>query len=73
MFYVQVMLLEEFGLARFTGGDLTLTEEGIYFTSAVKRALFHSSAWERFESMKPEDFRIERGTFAQINGAESAS
>ena len=60
-FGLQVDLFEELGLAHMTDGDLVLTEEGIYFTSAVKRAFFHPSAWERFETMKPEEFEIERG------------
>lgn len=60
-FGVQIGLFEELGLARMDGGDLVLTEEGVYFTSAVKRALFHPSAWERFDAMKPEEFVIERG------------
>ena len=60
-FGVQIGLFEELGLARMAGDDLELTEEGIYFTSAIKRALFHPSAWERFETMKPEEFEIERG------------
>lgn len=61
-FQVQIGLLEEMGLAFMDGEDLVLTEEGVYFTSAVKRAFFHPSAWERFESMRPEEFVIERGT-----------
>ena len=61
-FTVQIELFEELGLARMSGKDLVLTEEGVYFTSAVKRALFHPSAWERFDTMKPEEFVIERGT-----------
>lgn len=62
VFDVEIELLEETGLAHLTDGDLLLTEEGIYFTSAVKRTFFHHSAWERFESMSPEEFKIERGT-----------
>jgi oxygen-independent coproporphyrinogen III oxidase len=57
-----IALFEELGLARMTGDDLVLTDEGVYLTSAVKRALFHPSAWERFDSMKPGEFAIERGT-----------
>ncbi len=60
-FGVQIALFEELGLARMAGDDLVLTEAGVYSTSAVKRALFHPSAWERFETMKPEEFIIERG------------
>ncbi len=60
-FGMQIGVFEELGLARLEGDDLVLTEEGIYFTSAVKRALFHPSAWERFDTMKPEEFVIERG------------
>lgn len=61
-FGLQISLFEELGLARMDGDDLVLTDEGVYFTSAVKRTLFHSSAWERFDSMKPDEFLIERGT-----------
>lgn len=61
-FEVQIGLFEELGLAHMKRDDLVLTEEGVYFTSAVKRALFHPSAWKRFDSMKPEEFVIERGT-----------
>ncbi len=61
-FSEQIALLDEFGLAQVDGADLVLTEEGVYFTAAVKRMFFHPSAWERFESMRPDEFRIGRGT-----------
>jgi len=60
----QTELLGEVGLASMVNGDLVLSEDGVYFTSSVKRLLFHPSAWERFDSMKPEEFVIERETLA---------
>jgi len=60
----QIELLGEVGLASMVNGDLVLSEDGVYFTSSVKRLLFHPSAWERFDSMKPEEFVIERETLA---------
>ena len=61
VFPEQIRLLEEFNLARMVNGDFKLTEDGIYFTSAVKRAFFHPSAWAKFESMSPADLLLERG------------
>ena len=60
----EIDILQEFGLARMMGKDLILTEDGIYYTSAVKRVFFHQSAWNRLQEMSNEDFQIERGTFA---------
>ena len=57
----EIELLQDFGLARMAGEDLYLTEDGIYFTSAVKRIFFHQNAWERLREMRPEEFKIERG------------
>jgi oxygen-independent coproporphyrinogen-3 oxidase len=65
VFDEEIQLLEEMGLAELTGQDLALTEEGIYFTSAVKRLFFHESAWNRLHEMKPEDFKIERSSLAR--------
>lgn len=56
----QIRLLEEFNLARMLDGDLKLTEDGIYCTSAVKRTFFHPSAWVKFESMSPRELLLER-------------
>jgi oxygen-independent coproporphyrinogen-3 oxidase len=60
----QIELLGEVGLASVVNGDLVLSDDGVYFTSSVKRLLFHPSAWERFDSMKPEEFVIEREALA---------
>lgn len=57
----EIELLREFGLARMAGEDLLLTDDGIYFTAAVKRVFFHQSAWDRLGGMSSEDFKIERG------------
>ncbi|MGH8615668.1 MAG: coproporphyrinogen-III oxidase family protein [Gammaproteobacteria bacterium] len=61
VFPEQIRLLERFNLARMVSGDLKLTEDGIYFTSAVKRTFFHPSAWAKFESMSPAELLLERG------------
>ena len=65
VFDAEIRLLEELGLAQLTGQDLDLTEEGIYFTSAVKRLFFHESAWKRLHEMTTENFKIERGSLAR--------
>jgi oxygen-independent coproporphyrinogen-3 oxidase len=62
----QIALLEEFGLVKMRDDDLELTHDGVYYTAAVKRTFFHPSAWERFESMRPEEFKIERGMFDTV-------
>lgn len=61
VFPEQIRLLEEFNLARMVDGDLKLTEDGIYCTSAVKRTFFHPKAWAKFESMSPAELLLERG------------
>lgn len=61
VFPEQIRLLEEFNLARMVDGDLKLTEDGIYCTSAVKRTFFHPRAWAKFESMSPAELLLERG------------
>lgn len=63
----EIELLQAFGLARMVGDDLCLTEDGIYFTSAVKRVFFHQSAWDRLNEMSVDDFKIERGVLPIIN------
>jgi oxygen-independent coproporphyrinogen-3 oxidase len=57
-------LLMEYGLVISEGPDLILTDEGVYYTSAVKRALFHPSRITLFPqpSGKQEALlQIERG------------
>jgi hypothetical protein len=67
----EIELLREFGLARMVGPDLVLSEDGIYFTSAVKRVVFHPSAWERLSEMTPDDFKIERGLLPVLSSDEN--
>jgi coproporphyrinogen III oxidase-like Fe-S oxidoreductase len=65
----EIDILEEFGLAHMIEKDLILTDDGIYYTSAIKRVLFHESAWNRLQEMSNEDFSIERGLFASTTAA----
>ncbi|CBE69082.1 MAG: coproporphyrinogen III oxidase family protein [Candidatus Methylomirabilis oxygeniifera] len=69
----EISLLEEFGLARMNGADLELTPDGVYYTAAVKRTFFHPSAWDRFESMRPEEFKLDRGIFDAVESPASVS
>lgn len=69
----EISLLEEFGLTRMNGADLELTHDGVYYTAAVKRTFFHPSAWERFESMRPEEFKLDRGIFDAVESPASVS
>ena len=62
-FVEEIKLLEEFNLANIADNNLELTEDGIYYTSAVKRTFFHQSAWDRLSEMRPGEFTIERGNF----------
>jgi hypothetical protein len=69
----EIGLLEEFRLARMRNGDLELTGDGVYFTAAVKRTFFHPSAWERFAAMRPEEFKVDRGTFDPVQNLAGLS
>lgn len=64
VFGTEIALLDELNLAHLVDNNLILTEEGVYYTSAIKRTFFHQSAWDRLNEMKPDEFRIERSTFA---------
>jgi len=68
----EIELLREFGLAQMVGPDLILSEDGICFTSAVKRVFFHESAWKRLSEMAPEDFNIERGLLPVLGSNENS-
>ena len=61
----QIETLVQMGLARLVNQNLFLTEDGVYYTSAVKRALFHPSAWDRFEGMAAAELTLERSTLTQ--------
>lgn len=71
VFPEEIGLLEECGLAQMSNGDLVLTEDGVYYTAAVKRTFFHPSAWERFEAMRPKEFKVERGALDPIENLAS--
>lgn len=72
VFAHQLSLLNDRGLCTVKNGDVHLTEDGVYFTAAVKRAFFHPSAIARYTGMTPDELTIERENIDPAPEGETA-